>query len=166
MKFMNIMIPYDKSEHSHYALELARGLAEEDSRIKLHVVGMVSVTDIPPALNPDMTSLGELPATMMDPQIYRELADEATAREVREMRESIGNMLDALPNETEILSLNHPSVVDGIVEFADEHGCDLIVMGSRGLGILRGMLGSVSRGVLREAEIPVLIAKKADEKVG
>ena len=42
--------------------------------------------------------------------------------------------------------------------------CDLIVMGSRGLGVLRGMLGSVSYGVLRSADVPVLIAKEAEKE--
>ena len=52
-----------------------------------------------------------------------------------------------------------PSPVDGISAYASEHDCDLIVMGRRGLGALRGMLGSVSYGVLRTAEIPVLTVK-------
>ena len=38
-----------------------------------------------------------------------------------------------------------------------------MTMRSRGLGVLRGMLGSVSYGVLRSAEIPVLVAKKDEE---
>ena len=51
-----------------------------------------------------------------------------------------------------------------IVAFADEHACDLIVMGSRGLGALRGILGSVSSHVLREAAVPVLIVKQRAER--
>lgn len=43
--------------------------------------------------------------------------------------------------------------------YAEEHDCDLIVMGRRGLGAIRGMLGSVSFGVLRATDVPVLTVK-------
>ena len=36
---------------------------------------------------------------------------------------------------------------------------DLVVMGRRGLGALRGMLGSVDFGVLRSVEVPILTVK-------
>lgn len=50
--------------------------------------------------------------------------------------------------------------VDTILSVAEDEKTDLIVMGSRGLGgFQRLMLGSVSDGVLRHAQCPVLIVR-------
>jgi len=50
--------------------------------------------------------------------------------------------------------------VDTIVAVGDAKNADLIVVGSRGLGPVRAaLLGSVSRGVLDDAQRPVLIVK-------
>lgn len=47
-----------------------------------------------------------------------------------------------------------------IVQVAQAEGCDLIVMGSRGLSDFSGMvMGSVSHRVLRHATMPVLIVR-------
>lgn len=47
-----------------------------------------------------------------------------------------------------------------IVTMAQNEGCDLIVMGSRGLSDFSGMvMGSVSHRVLRHATMPVLIVR-------
>ena len=51
-----------------------------------------------------------------------------------------------------------PAVV--ILDFAETNDIDLIVMGSRGLGLLKGVLiGSVSQKVIEEAKIPVMVVK-------
>lgn len=47
-----------------------------------------------------------------------------------------------------------------ILEYAADQHCDLIVMGSRGLGPFKEwMLGSVSHHVVQQSRVPVLIVK-------
>lgn len=49
-------------------------------------------------------------------------------------------------------------VARGIIAHADEHGTDLIVIGSRGMGSVEGyLLGSISHKVTGMAECPVLV---------
>ena len=153
MKFTNILVPFDKSDHALHALTLAKGLAEEDPAIKLHVIGVVFVSDIPPALGLDANPYESAPPLVIQPDLYKKLVEAALDREKDDMKQAIGGLLDGMLNDVDIAAVNAPSPVDGINDFAKEHGCDLIVMGSRGLGVLRGMLGSVSwRPAL--AEIP------------
>lgn len=50
------------------------------------------------------------------------------------------------------------NVDQGILEFAEEKGCDLIIMGSHGRrGLNRLLMGSVTRAVLAESKIPILV---------
>lgn len=51
-----------------------------------------------------------------------------------------------------------------IVTTAEESKCDLIVMGTRGLGMVkRALLGSVSQYVLHHASCPVLVVRAAEK---
>ena len=51
-----------------------------------------------------------------------------------------------------------PAVV--VLDFAESNNIDLIVMGSRGLGVVKGvLLGSVSQYVVEQAKCPVLVVK-------
>ena len=46
------------------------------------------------------------------------------------------------------------------VKYAQENGCGLIIMGSRGLGLFKGaLIGSVSQKVVEESPIPVMVIK-------
>lgn len=60
---------------------------------------------------------------------------------------------------TEVL-IGASSVVKEIVEYAEEHKIDLIVIGTRGIsGIKKMLLGSTASGILSYAHCPVLIVK-------
>ena len=94
---------------------------------------------------------------------YEALLSHIAERSDRELHDDVAGLLGKdmqgihakLVIETRLAG----SPVEGITNYAMDHRCDLIVMGRRGLGALRGMLGSVSYGVLRSADIPVLTVK-------
>lgn len=56
-------------------------------------------------------------------------------------------------------------VAKAIVETVEANGVDLIVMGSRGLSEIQGlMLGSVTHKVMQNAEVPVLVVRPPAKK--
>jgi nucleotide-binding universal stress UspA family protein len=46
-----------------------------------------------------------------------------------------------------------------IAAYATEHGCDEIVMGTRGMGSTGQLLGSIARQVIQFADVPVTLVK-------
>lgn len=51
-------------------------------------------------------------------------------------------------------------IAKAILKVADTQKSDMIIMGSRGLGVIKGaLLGSVSQKVVEQAKIPVMVIK-------
>lgn len=80
------------------------------------------------------------------------------------LRETAYEVLEKTKNELKHENITvetiavHGDAGSNIVQTAKEEGCTLIIMGSRGLGSVKGFLmGSVSNYVLHHSKCPVLV---------
>lgn len=138
--FENILLAYDNSIHSQKAAYLAGALAREQSRPRLRAVYVC---------DPVSGDLGE-------PYLSRLIGEREIAgqKALEEACRLIGEGVEI----TQAVLFDH--VAETIVEVADTRHCDLIVMGSRGLGATRSLLlGSQTQKVISLANCPVLVAK-------
>jgi len=79
--------------------------------------------------------------------------------EVRRLVNPLVDRLNKLRIPT-LVSIPDSLPAQGILDAAEEHRADLIIMGSRGRGTFANLLlGSTSERVLRYAKVPVMIAR-------
>ena len=138
--YQNILIAVDGSDHSLLALQHAAKLARAlDSRLHL-VHAYPSTSDI--VGYSDYTSL--------------------LARRKDKGREVLDAMRTRLQDPELVIeeSLLEGPEAEAVLNAAEAHGVDLIVMGSRGLGtVKRWLLGSLSQKVSQLAHCPVLLVR-------
>ncbi|MBS7633203.1 universal stress protein [Candidatus Bathyarchaeota archaeon] len=153
--FEKILVPLDGSEHSLKALNLAVQIAKNfNSKITLINVFSVSA----PVVMPEPTTLTPPTVPIMAAAELSKLAENA--------RKTAGSILaegekraEAEGVKVEML-IREGHTVQEIVKAAKEGEFNLIVMGARGIGKIKGiLLGSVSDGVIKNAPCPVLIVK-------
>lgn len=139
--FGKILLAVDGSERALHAARVAADLARAMKSKELRIV--VSYESIPPYLGePNMQYA--IDARMKDAQSVLEKAIKEVGKTPGEVH---SELLEGSPAET-------------IIEVAATRQSDLIVMGSRGLGRLAGLvLGSNSQKVVSHAPCPVLIVR-------
>ena len=157
MLYDAIVVPFDGSASARAALDEAVRFAKEDPGLVLHVIQIADLEQAAVALLESKgVDLTESAVPMRD-------AVEAVTQQASErLRAQVDGVLRSLMNEKRVSLLPEVHPGDQIVQYAKDNSCDLIIMGSRGLGALRGMLGSVSSYVLREATVPVLVVKAGE----
>ena len=139
-----ILVPTDGSDGARAAFEHALALAEQFDA-ELHVVNAVDPTAVPPEVGAE----GVLDA-------LRESGYDAVD-ELRDRADDAGVAV-----ETAVLQgPPHGS----ILTYVEDHGVDLVVMGTHGrTGLGRWLLGSVTERVVRTAPVPVLTVREPDEE--
>ena len=153
MLYSKIMVPYDGSEHAKHALEYAKGLAAiSDAKIAIvHVVpsGVMGVDQIGTE-----GSLDGVPFGMLNYEQYEGVVRAALDQAKEKVTENLAGLVEDIADIVTIDVVAGTAPAEALARYAD-----LIVMGRRGLGAIRGMLGSVSFGLLRSTEVPVLTVK-------
>lgn len=157
LEFKTIVVPYDGSDQARHAFETARGLIGEDAGARLLLLHVIPSGMVGTAEAVDGNVLDGVPWGLLDYETYKDVVDGALQRVKGEVVESLGDAANDPRISIEAIADTSPA--EAIAKYAATHGTDLIVMGRRGLGALRGMLGSVSYGVLHSAEMPVLTVK-------
>jgi nucleotide-binding universal stress UspA family protein len=142
MVLRSVLVADDMLDDSQAALDQAVELAKI-ARAKLTIVTVVSVVSpsfgVPVPIGDSFAALLESAAKRLEAVKQRLLTEGVT--EV----------------ETALLEGNP---VDRVVEFAEKHRPDIIVVGSRGLSTAgRFLLGSVSDGILHHVHCSVLVVK-------
>ena len=138
--YQTIVLAYDGSEHA----QKAAALAGEEARV--HGAKVVIVYAYDP-----------VPEWLGEPLFEEALARRVTyaQEKVKEARERLGEVPAGIEEEI----LEGPAA-EAILNVAKVHQADLIVMGTRGLGGLAGvLLGSQSQKVLALSPCPVLLVK-------
>lgn len=138
--FNNILAPVDGSEFSLNAARVAASIADKYSG-KLTLLHVISES----LSNRSVADLNQGIALLRaEGSRILEAAFDATGKAENEVEKA--------------LSWGNPMEI--ILEEVANNGYDLIVMGSRGLSPIRGLLmGSVSERITRAATCPVLIVK-------
>jgi nucleotide-binding universal stress UspA family protein len=138
--FKNIIIAVDGSEYGNRALKYAKNMAERYGAALWIVHVFPHTSDL----------LGYEDFEMLFSR--RKGAGQAILDEAKEQLGDVGfDVKEEL--------LEGPEA-EAILEVAEKHKADLIVMGTRGLGSVKGLLlGSVSHKVMHYAACPVMVVR-------
>lgn len=144
--FKKIMVATDGSENAASAVAHAAALARSAGAEEVTVLHMC-------------------PACTADLDPHRD-NQEFAQRIVREASETFADTGADVRIRVEV-DYTPEDLARGITDIAREEGVDTIVLGSRGLSGIRGMLlGSVSSKVLQLAHCPVLVVKQPENNGG
>lgn len=143
MLFSKILVAYDGSALGKEALNKTIEIAKQNERIEIEVVHVVT-----------LSSLGMAYEGINIPELV-----ESSMRQVKEIVGPAEEALSKITNHWRTVILEGQPAPK-ILDHAEQNGCDLIVMGSRGLtGLKELFLGSVSHNVVQHSSVPVFIIK-------
>ena len=140
MYITSILVPVDGSDHAEKALDYALEMAEKhDARVEI------------------LTVVNEV---RMAPDWALEYSEKLREQGKEVLTSTFSKAVKKKPNLKISKCLAEGYASEEILKCAEKGHHDLIVMGSRGMGLVRGLvLGSVSSRVVNQATIPVLIVK-------
>jgi len=140
-----ILVPVDQSDLSETACEFSASEFEDADLVLLHVINPAEAGYSAQASIPSFSEEWY--------EQQRAAADELFDRLAECVRDAGGD-----PDPERVVEVGRPTQT--IVDYAEEHDIDHIVMGSHGrAGVSRILLGSVAETVVRRASVPVTVVR-------
>ena len=137
-----ILVPVDGSLHALHAVQAAIA-ASRQTGAKLYVVTVQA--DV------FTSNVKRFVSTELLDEYYHD-AGEAALKDIRELLKTEG-----VEASTEIMV---GPIAETIINYAKDKGCDLIIMGTRGMSAVSNLvLGSVATKVISQVDIPVMLVK-------
>lgn len=155
--YKKVLVPFDDSPSSQNALKNAVQLLDGVEGAQLVVLKVVEWHDYNAETFKIASRMSGVLSDSLDTKTVTEIGDEAQNEEVARIQEEIAPIVGEY--EGVQVAVVNGSPHDAIVAYASDNGFDCIVMGHRGMGVIRGMLGSVAFSVLQKANRPVLVVK-------
>ena len=156
MSFTNILVPYDGSDHAKEALREAMKMVNTDASIHVAEISAPPQDLVFSSFNQTGFGMG---VSLVSKEDFADAVQERTEESDKKLEADVADIVKDFKGNLTVEVIYGIYTVETIIETAQRYECDLICMGSRGLGAIRGMLGSVSFGVLRNSDIPVLVCK-------
>lgn len=150
--YSDYLVPFDGSAASFRAVETAIEVGCTCGYVQITVLTVRKINDSD-LTNYDVAARLAGFAVSSDGRVHQ-------ATQSEEGQSSVQEFFDSLPENIDVkivVKRGNPS--DVICEYARDNDIDCIVMGRRGLGGIRAVLGSVSSAVLRDSDLPILVVK-------
>ncbi len=146
-KYHKILVPYDGSKYSKRALLMATQLAKTN-QAQMYVVNVVDISQVKPP-----------------GRLFSRSEQKSLEQIKRSAKESVKSTMLKIQQSCKDAGASTKSFVlegavsEKLLQFINQYGIDLVVIGSRGLsGISKIItLGSVSRNISELADCPVII---------
>lgn len=138
-----ILVPVDGSRPARNALKYAVHMLKDWMAGEIHIINV----------QPVVLPMGDL--TLLDADII----EEAQRKNASKILKSASQILvkAGIKHEQHI---EIGVIASSIIHYGKTHGCDCIVMGTRGMGAVGNLvLGSISNKVIHLADVPVTLVK-------
>lgn len=144
---MKILLPVDGSELALHEVRFAARLVAEGLQASFMLVNVQ-----------ESANLYEI-VTAPDPAVLESVSHAAGEHALQ----AAENLLRAAGIACE-LAVVTGDPVHAVLELIEEYACDMVIIGSHGLGPLRSALrGSVAQSLMHDSPVPVLLVKPPEE---
>ena len=146
--YKKILVAYDRSSGSRAGLEAAIEMLDCGMAEQVIILSVMDSHDN----DPTFEIAARIAGLIDDPVPLEDTAP------LVELEQSLVDLIKDHDSQCKTLVMRGKTA-EGIANTARDYDCDLIVMGRRGVGALQAVMGSVSTAVLRNSELPILVAK-------